>query len=469
MFTRTLRAVVRLRTIVTAAAVVAASPGLALAGGFEVPDQSAVAGATGGTGTARRGDPSSAWYQPAETADGRGFRGGLGILLAIPTISAEGLEEPFETATTETAVSPPPHLHLSYSENEWAVGAYIGLSHGSSVRWPEGWWGRFEAMNTGILGIRAAPFFALRLGGDRGLIEGFPDLRIAIGAHVDTVRVEQGRALDFIDQEGRVQLLFWGAGVGGDASIYWQATPEVSVGVSYKSRTWMRLNGDADFTVPDPFVGRAPDQHASTELTIPDRLAFGFGYQDGSMFGVWADIAVSFWSVRSRTQVDFERDVTSDIDTPSDWHDAVSLRVGGEVTPIPELSGRAGIFYDQEVGPDDTLAASSPDMARIGVTLGAGVNVTPEFGFDFYYAYVAFLGRESTSLDAALARYSGELHLVGLTLRLVVDSGPPRTETEPEPEPPVEAEAVDAVDDPEPVEPADGQEPPADDEEEPAY
>ncbi|HHH31223.1 MAG TPA: hypothetical protein ENK57_23140, partial [Polyangiaceae bacterium] len=188
----------------------------ASAGGFEVPDQSAVVGATGGAGTARRGDPSSAWYQPAELADGRGFRGGLGLTLAIPTITAEGLEAPRETASTLSAVSPPPHLHLSYSDDVWAVGAYAGLSHGSSIAWPEGWWGRFEAMQTGVLGFRVAPFFALRLGGDHGLIEGFPDLRISFGAHVDTVRLESQRALDFIDEEGSVHLLLSGAGVGGD-------------------------------------------------------------------------------------------------------------------------------------------------------------------------------------------------------------------------------------------------------------
>jgi len=409
-------------------------PSTALAGGFEVPDQSASAGAMGGTGTARRGDPSSAWYQPAELADGRGFRAGLGLTLAVPTLSAEGIEDPMETSSTVTAVSPPPHLHLSYSDNEWAVGAYIGLSHGSSVNWPEGWWGRFEAMQTGILGIRVAPFFALRLGGESGLIDGFPDIRISFGGHVDTVRLESQRALDFIDQEGRVHLLLWGAGVGGDASIYYQATDELAFGLTYKSRTWMRLEGDADFTVPDPFVGRAPDQRASAELTLPDRLVLGLAWQS-DQFALFADFGVTFWSVRDRTQVDFERDVTSDIDTPQNWHDAFAIRVGGEVSPIPEVALRAGLFFDQEVGPQDTLAASSPDMARVGITIGGGIDITEEFGVDLYYSYVAFLGRESTSLDAALAVYSGELHLVGLTMRLVVDGSGPEAATSAEPEP----------------------------------
>src|SRR5690606_19907128 len=123
---------------------------------------------------------------------------------------------------------------------------------------PEAWWGRFEAMSTGLLIVRAAPFFALRLGGERGLLRDFPDVRLSIGAHVDVARAETRRDLDFIDVQGSVHVLMWGAGVGGDASLYWQASPELAFGISYKSRTWMRLSGDADFTVPDPFVGRAP-------------------------------------------------------------------------------------------------------------------------------------------------------------------------------------------------------------------
>ena len=76
-------------------------------------------------------------------------------------------------------------------------------------------------------------------------------------------------------------------------------------------------------------------------------------------------------------------------------------------------------------------------MARVGVTLGAGVNITPELGVDAYYSYVGFIGRDSTGPDAALARYWGDLHLVGLTLRLVVvnDVPEPAHETLDEPRP----------------------------------
>ncbi|WP_169791670.1 OmpP1/FadL family transporter [Sandaracinus amylolyticus] len=407
----------------------------ARAGGFEVPDQSAVAGATGGAGTARRDDPSAAFYNPAALADGGGFRGALGILLAVPNISIEHLEGEMETSSTVSGVSPPPHLHLSYAENEWAVGAYLGVSHGTSVSWPsapDAWWGRFEAMSTNLLVFRAAPFFSLRLGGEHGLLRDFPDIRLSIGAHVDTARAETRRQLDFIDVEGSVHVLMWGAGVGGDASIFWQATPEFALGASYKSRTWMRATGDADFTVPPPFVGRAPDQHASTELVIPDRLTFGAAWQQRE-FGVFADVGWTAWSVRDRQRVDFERETTSDSDVAQDWRDTWVFRLGGEVTPIDWFHARAGLFYDMEASPPETLGPASPDMARFGVTLGTGFDVTREIGIDASYSYVTFVGRESTSQDAPLARYWGDLHVVSFTARLVVD---------PTPEPPVVEEVV---------------------------
>ena len=99
-----------------------------------------------------------------------------------------------------------------------------------------------------------------------------------------------------------------------------------------------------------------------------------------------------------------------------------------------------------EAAPAETLAPSSPDMGRFGVTVGLGLDVTPEFGVDASYSYVAFLGRESTSEDAPLARYSDDLHVVALTLRLAVGAaGAEVTPTEPDgtaaPPAPAEGEA----------------------------
>ena len=55
-------------------------------------------------------------------------------------------------------------------------------------------------------------------------------------------------------------------GVGMHLAAWAQASDEVAVGLTYKSRTRLPLSGGADFTVPDAFLGRAPDQQASTDV-----------------------------------------------------------------------------------------------------------------------------------------------------------------------------------------------------------
>ena len=56
------------------------------AGGLAVGDQNAVSAATGGAGAARADDPGAAWHDPAALADGGGWRVGISLALARPSL-----------------------------------------------------------------------------------------------------------------------------------------------------------------------------------------------------------------------------------------------------------------------------------------------------------------------------------------------------------------------------------------------
>lgn len=394
-------------------------PSVAFGGGFEVPDQSSTAGGTGGASTARPADPAAAWYNPAALADGGGARGALTLLLAMPTLTAESTNEPpeGEPTSTELNVGTPLALHLSYADDAWALGTYVGVSHGSSVTWPEDWWGRFDALSSSVRVLRIAPFFAYR-------IPNAMNFTIAAGLHVDVGSLEVERALDMIDYEGRSHLLLWGAGAGGHAALYIEPMPELSLGFTYKSRTYIRMDGDADFTVPDAFATRAADQRAATDFWIPDRFALGAGVHVGS-FHAYADLGLSLWSVRDRMVIEFENEASPDVVQEMHWRDAVDVRIGAEYELIPEITIRGGIRYEMAAAVADTLAPSSPDLDRFGITLGASFDPIPELGFDVHYGYTALLAGESLSQDAPPARYSGDAHFVGLEARVTYDPTPP--------------------------------------------
>ena len=86
----------------------------ARAGGFEIAQQSAGAAGTASAGTARSGEPASAWFNPAALADGQGFRAGLGVALAFPSIEASARDGSWKRRT-EFALSTPAYVYLSYA------------------------------------------------------------------------------------------------------------------------------------------------------------------------------------------------------------------------------------------------------------------------------------------------------------------------------------------------------------------
>lgn len=399
------------------ALVTLSSPTPVHAGGFEVPDQSPVAGGAGGASTARADDPSAAWYNPAALADGGGLRLGLGVLIATSSVHAESSatapDGPWE-ADSESSVSLPPHIYLSFAKDDWAAGLSFNVPFGSRVYWPDDWQHRFDAIDSQTRFFRTAPFVAYRFG----------RLRIAAGLHVDAGILESFRATNHIVEEGSVHLRLGGVGVGGDAALFFEASDRFDIGVSYKSRTRIEMDGDVDFEVPEAFRPRFPDQQASTTLTLPDRLAIGIRARVTDDVTLLTDISLTFWSVNDRLLIDFSDELTNDADRAANWENSVALRVGAEFTPIPELTARVGFFFDGLTGappPQDFLSPTSPDSRRVGGSLGLSYDIGERFGVDAYYSYLKLLGEESTSLDAPLAEYDGSAHLIGIGLRVHYD------------------------------------------------
>jgi len=390
---------------------IASLPSLARAAGFELADQSVVAAGAGGTGTARQSDPAAAWYNPAAQADGAGFRGSAALILAIPRITAKSTQDALapsdQPTTNDLNVATPFALNLGYAWGRWAVGLYAGTSHGVTVDWPAGWWGRFDIVSSSLRVVRMAPSAAVRIG----------HLRLGVGVHVDYASMELKRALDFVDSEGSSHLRLGGISAGADASLWMEATPTLALGLTYQSRTVIDLHGDADFSnVPDSFAGHAPDQHVSSSLTLPDRFALGVAHQRGRL-ALFADVTVTLWSVRETLKLDFENPNTPDVVEPQRWRESFSVHGGVEGAVSERIHLRGGAFYDHQAAPADTLAASGPDMARIGLTVGGSVQLHRTLAADISYSLAFLLPRESTSPDAIPAAYSGQVHMIGVAFR----------------------------------------------------
>jgi long-chain fatty acid transport protein len=378
----------------------------AYAGGLEVGEQNAVSASTGGAGTGRDGDPGAAWHDPAALADDGGWRVGVSLTAAHPSLEARGADGTWSTAN-DAKWSTPPHIDASFANGRWAAGVALGVPFGGGVAWPSMWPASTEAVKTELVDLRAAPFFAWRFG----------KLRVAAGLHLDAARLQIARNLDFIDTQGNVRLDLAGRGMGADASVYYRVSPALGVGLVYRGATTIHFDGNANFTAPDAFSEKTPDQTAETTMTLPDQVVLGAAWQRGAVLAV-ADVAYARWSVNDRTTVRFANPSTPEAVQDNHWHDTFTMRAGAE-WQRGKLALRGGGYYDPSPVPAEHLTPASPDATRVAVTAGASYRLAAAWTADVFGEQMFLLRRDTTSTDTMPASYGGTAIVLGAGLRWI--------------------------------------------------
>lgn len=378
------------------------------AGGYELFEQSASSAGVASAATARAGDASAAWHNPAALTDGRGFRSMLGLTLVRSELHAEESASGWNI-DNDASFGTPFYGYISYSLDDWGVGVSVNVPYASKVRWPDEGAQRFEIIESQPNFVRFAPFFSYRLG----------DLSFAAGPHFDAGSLGLVRNLDFIDVEGMVEIRMRGVGVGGHAGLYW-SHDNLALGVTYKSRTVVSLSGEAAFDAPPEFAEKTQDQTAEAIWRNPDRISLGAGVSIGE-FQIYGDISYTLWTINDRFVIDFAEAATPDRIQVNDWENTIGVRLGCEWRAAKPLTIRAGLLFDQSPVPAETLAPSSPDSDRVGVSVGTGLHVG-DFSFDAFYQLLVLTGERSTSEDAPPAEYSGLAHMMGLGISWSMDT-----------------------------------------------
>ena len=378
--------------------------GVAHAAGFAIGEQSTVAAGTGGASTARDDDAGAAWYNPAALADGGGVRVGVGVVIAAPRIEASGEDAAGAWTASSGGVSPLPSIHASWARGKLALGLSAGVPFGGNVRWPDGWAGANEIVASKLEVVRIAPFAAYAVGA----------WRVGGGVHVDLARITLERGLDFVDAAGEVGITMGGVGVGLDLSA-WRRVGAVDLGLTYKSRTAISLEGDADFEAPGAFDQKLMDQGAHTEITLPDRIALGARWRRGAV-ALLGDVELTAWGVNDHLEVAFDREDTPHALQQNDWTTTLAVR-GGVELGRGRWVGRVGGFYDPTPTQDDARAPSSPDSSRVGATVGGSARLARAWVIDASYGYTHLLGADNTGMESITASYAGRAHMLGLAVR----------------------------------------------------
>ena len=206
---------------------------------------------TGGAGAARDDDPGAAWHDPAALADGGGWRVGLSLALARPSLEARAarrLVGAVERCDLVDATAPRSQLRARS----------VGRRHRGrrAVR-------RRRGLARDVAGPARERSSTQLHGASRGAVRRV-ELRHSCASppalHADSGRLQLERGLDFIDTQGDVAHRHGRPRLRRRCLRVLRARARSRrSALIYRGRTHAPLHGRANFTAPDAFTDKTPD------------------------------------------------------------------------------------------------------------------------------------------------------------------------------------------------------------------
>lgn len=405
----------------------------AFGAGFGFYEQTAAATGLGGAFVARGNSISGLFYNPACAGKIETDELSLGGTLVIPSTSYTAPAGDSLTDGERNVFFPPNAYYGRRIDDRIAFGIGFFVPYGLSTEWPSDWSGRYLSIKADIRSYYVNPVLAYRLNEKVVVAAGLNYVRSSLGFQRKIDLSPLSPAFGGIDLPD-ADLVFdaSGDGLGFNGGVLIDASPDITVGASYRSQVDVKYSGAIDFSVPATGYGQVvdtalnvlfPDGDASTAMELPQQLNFGVDYHgvEGWVF----DFAFWWtgWSSIDRIALNLENHSTAPTQAiqgnpiERDYDNSYSIRFGAEHTLNEQWRVRAGYLWDRSPVPEKTVDPLLPDANRHSIQLGAGFTFPDDrYSADFAYMAVFFSDRSTnTNLDRFNGTYATTAHLLALS------------------------------------------------------
>jgi long-subunit fatty acid transport protein len=368
----------------------------ALAGGYDTPIlYSARHLGMGGTAIGYVNDASAPFHNPAGISHTPGFSllVDAGLLMGTlkgnpfsnlrPTDSRDSIEaEPIMAPPFMLGLSARPFKTLMGDNDFLAIGlgAYP-VASGKAVYHYESMTGTTQQDITDLMFLEVSPVISLHIPESlKG--PGLHHLSLAVGYRFTyaSLKRSQGNLGDPHILDASVTAFDM---TGFRLGLQYAPIPEFSLGIVYRNRLTMALEGEGGTATMQELVS------ASTELTLPSKLGVGFRVNGGPV-SLAADVEYSFQSENEGKPL-VGRVAGDDSDTEltniAQWQDAITARVGLEGRFLDGWAVRAGYIFDEQAGNRKYATAfGTPPAPTHSATAGFGYDAG-DWAINVAYAY----------------------------------------------------------------------------------
>lgn len=382
----------RLWLLGTAATVALATASTAMAGGFDVREQSAFFQGTSFAGAAAGGSSlSSIFWNPATSyivSDGITTDSNYSLFLPEMNVRADQISPgggvpPFacpgrcEVDLGRDAVIPA--SYAAYRINDKTVLAVAMNSQFGLTTKPDdmGWAGRGLAQTSKIFSLNLNPSVSYQI---------LPGVTVGAGVQIQYFELKTLRTPVYNGNDAD------DIGVGGTAGINITPFRGTSVGLGYRSRIQHDIKGDFDVGAGAPgFLTGSGDLSAS--LDTPDKVTLSIRQDITPTARVFGTVEWTNWSLLGEVPVSIPQLVIPGLVAPAalhaNWDDGWFYSIGGEVDVSPKLTIRAGAAYEESPIQDSTSRLIQlPDADRIWASIGATYQWSETTKINVAYSHV---------------------------------------------------------------------------------
>ena len=374
---------------------------IAYGSGFALREQSAEGiGKAYAGGPAGFSDNSSAFYNPAAMPFAAG---GATFGAHLIHINSEFTDKGSFNAVSRAplgggnggnagGVALVPNLYYVGAINEeMNYGIAINSPFGLATEWDDGWVGRYHALKSELKTININPSVSYKVND-----------KLSVGAGVSAMyaEAELSNAINLSaiagtrvpDARAKVEGDDWAYGYNAGVAYSW--SEDARVGLHYRSKVEVDVDGDATFSVAPPLVplfaarGLFQDSDASASVELPETVSFGY------VNGISEKITVAFsadwtrWSRFDELRVDFAS-AQPDSVTEENWDDTIAVALGMDYALKDNLTLRGGLMYDESPVPSAGFRTPRiPDADRYWVTAGVSFNASEDVRIDVGYAHL---------------------------------------------------------------------------------
>lgn len=269
-----------------------------------------------------------------------------------------------------------PTIFYTHRLNEnLRLGLGINSPFGLKTEYDDDWVGRFQSVKSQLKTFNINPSIAYKISD-----------QLSFGAGISFMRAEAEltRAVNrVLLPESYVTIKGDDWGVGYNLGLIYQMTDSSRLGISYRSKVDLKLDGNARF---DGALA-VNNTDVKTNIITPEIVSFSTFTLLNDKWDLLTDISWTRWSRFKEINIT-RNDGSSLTNLPQNWGNSLRYSFGANYHLNEAVNLRAGVAYDQEAFGDNDRQVRIPSNSRTWLSVGASWQRTANSRLDFGYTHI---------------------------------------------------------------------------------